>query len=172
MDAEHPLRVLLVDDHEVVRRGLRALLEAQDGIEVVGEVIPSCPTAGGRNSIETTLMSSDSTLDQERDQERAYETDAASCPQTREPLQRRDFLRRAGRIRTGDLLTPSQDPGVMRTKRNHWNSNAGKGYRLSSLVVVFSSRAEQTRNKKWISTRLQRSRVYPLSIKEVITGFE
>ena len=38
MDAERPLRVLLVDDHEVVRRGLRALLEAQDGIEVVGEV--------------------------------------------------------------------------------------------------------------------------------------
>jgi DNA-binding NarL/FixJ family response regulator len=31
------IRVLLVDDHEVVRRGLRALLDAQDGIEVVGE---------------------------------------------------------------------------------------------------------------------------------------
>ena len=43
---------------------------------------------------------------------------------------------RAGRIRTGDLLTPSQDQGVMRTKRNQRNSNAGKGYRLSSLVVV------------------------------------
>ncbi len=38
MDSERPLRVLLADDHEVVRRGLRALLEAQDGIEVVGEV--------------------------------------------------------------------------------------------------------------------------------------
>jgi DNA-binding NarL/FixJ family response regulator len=37
-EAQRPLRVLLVDDHEVVRRGLRALLEAQDGIEVVGEV--------------------------------------------------------------------------------------------------------------------------------------
>jgi DNA-binding NarL/FixJ family response regulator len=37
-DTQRPLRVLLVDDHEVVRRGLRALLEAQDGIEVVGEV--------------------------------------------------------------------------------------------------------------------------------------
>ena len=31
------LRVLLVDDHEVVRQGLRGVLEAQDGIEVVGE---------------------------------------------------------------------------------------------------------------------------------------
>ncbi len=37
-EAQRPLRILLVDDHEVVRRGLRALLEAQDGIEVVGEV--------------------------------------------------------------------------------------------------------------------------------------
>jgi DNA-binding NarL/FixJ family response regulator len=37
-DADRSLRVLLVDDHEVVRAGLRALLEAQDGIEVVGEV--------------------------------------------------------------------------------------------------------------------------------------
>jgi len=35
---DRSLRVLLVDDHEVVRAGLRALLEAQDGIEVVGEV--------------------------------------------------------------------------------------------------------------------------------------
>ncbi|GMQ85243.1 MAG: response regulator transcription factor [Acidimicrobiia bacterium] len=38
VSADQPLRVLLVDDHEVVRKGLRALLEAQDGIEVVGEV--------------------------------------------------------------------------------------------------------------------------------------
>jgi DNA-binding NarL/FixJ family response regulator len=37
-DADRSLRVLLVDDHEVVRAGLRALLQAQDGIEVVGEV--------------------------------------------------------------------------------------------------------------------------------------
>jgi NarL family two-component system response regulator LiaR len=32
-----PIRVLLVDDHAVVREGLRAYLELQDGIEVVGE---------------------------------------------------------------------------------------------------------------------------------------
>ncbi|MBK7822582.1 MAG: response regulator transcription factor [Tessaracoccus sp.] len=31
------IRVLLVDDHEVVRQGLRLLLETSDGIEVVGE---------------------------------------------------------------------------------------------------------------------------------------
>jgi NarL family two-component system response regulator LiaR len=31
------IRILLVDDHEVVREGLRAFLELQDGLEVVGE---------------------------------------------------------------------------------------------------------------------------------------
>ncbi len=32
-----PISVLIIDDHPVVRRGLRVLLEVQDGIEVVGE---------------------------------------------------------------------------------------------------------------------------------------
>jgi len=32
-----PISVLIVDDHPVVRRGLRVLLEVQDGIEVAGE---------------------------------------------------------------------------------------------------------------------------------------
>jgi len=32
-----PVRVALVDDHEIVRRGLRELLEGAEGIEVVGE---------------------------------------------------------------------------------------------------------------------------------------
>ena len=32
-----PIRVVLADDHLVVRKGLRALLESLDGFEVVGE---------------------------------------------------------------------------------------------------------------------------------------
>ncbi len=32
-----PTRVFLLDDHEVVRRGLRELLESEDDMEVVGE---------------------------------------------------------------------------------------------------------------------------------------
>ena len=32
-----PIRVLVVDDHAVVRAGLRGLLELQDGIEVIGD---------------------------------------------------------------------------------------------------------------------------------------
>ncbi len=29
-------RILIADDHEVVRKGLRALLESEPGLEVVG----------------------------------------------------------------------------------------------------------------------------------------
>lgn len=36
-DTTSRIRVLLVDDHQVVRRGLRTFLEVQDDIEVVGE---------------------------------------------------------------------------------------------------------------------------------------
>src|SRR5215218_8639237 len=36
-DATTPIRVFLLDDHEVVRQGLRALLESGGDIEVVGE---------------------------------------------------------------------------------------------------------------------------------------
>ena len=35
--ATEPIRVFLLDDHEIVRRGLRDLLEAEGDIEVVGE---------------------------------------------------------------------------------------------------------------------------------------
>ncbi|QMV24026.1 response regulator [Streptomyces sp. SCUT-3] len=35
--APAPIRVLVVDDHQVVRRGLRTFLEVQEDIEVVGE---------------------------------------------------------------------------------------------------------------------------------------
>src|SRR5260370_16771540 len=34
-----PFRILLADDHEVVRAGLRALLEEQQGWEVVAEAV-------------------------------------------------------------------------------------------------------------------------------------
>ena len=41
-----PLRILLVDDHEVVRRGLAALLEGHDGWQIVGEA------ADGRSAVQ------------------------------------------------------------------------------------------------------------------------
>jgi DNA-binding NarL/FixJ family response regulator len=36
-EAEKPITVFLLDDHEIVRRGVRDLLEADPGIKVVGE---------------------------------------------------------------------------------------------------------------------------------------
>jgi len=42
------IRLLLADDHEVVRKGLRLLLEQQEGIEVVGEA------ADGRDAVRLT----------------------------------------------------------------------------------------------------------------------
>src|SRR4029453_240918 len=39
------IRVLLVDDHNIVREGLRVLLNASDAVEVVGEV------ADGREAV-------------------------------------------------------------------------------------------------------------------------
>lgn len=41
-----PLRILVVDDHAVVRRGIRALLESQEGWEVVAEA------ATGREAVD------------------------------------------------------------------------------------------------------------------------
>ena len=32
-----PIRVFLLDDHEIVRRGLSELLESEDDLEIVGE---------------------------------------------------------------------------------------------------------------------------------------
>jgi DNA-binding NarL/FixJ family response regulator len=37
MASDAPIRVFLLDDHEVVREGVRAMLDGADGIDVVGE---------------------------------------------------------------------------------------------------------------------------------------
>jgi DNA-binding NarL/FixJ family response regulator len=37
LDRAEPIRVLVVDDHPIVRQGLRSFLSSRDGIEVVGE---------------------------------------------------------------------------------------------------------------------------------------
>jgi len=44
-----PIRLLLVDDHDVVRSGIRALLEAQNDMEVVGEA------AGGEQAVAASM---------------------------------------------------------------------------------------------------------------------
>src|SRR6516164_9206756 len=44
-----PFRILIADDHEVVRRGLRSLLEGHAGWEICGEAVD------GRDAVEQTL---------------------------------------------------------------------------------------------------------------------
>src|SRR5579859_6812871 len=46
MSVEANLRIVLVDDHDMVRCGLRALLEREPGVTVVGEA------ANGREAVE------------------------------------------------------------------------------------------------------------------------
>src|SRR5919205_1828765 len=46
-EREEPIRVMLVDDHGVVRRGMRAYLEMLDDIQVVGEA------ANGRQAVDS-----------------------------------------------------------------------------------------------------------------------
>lgn len=47
-----PIRVLIADDHAIVRKGIRALLEARAGFQVVGEA------ANGREAVEQTEKTS------------------------------------------------------------------------------------------------------------------
>ena len=46
-----PIRVLIADDHQVVREGLRMILEAEEGFQVVGEA------ADGVEAVELTGQS-------------------------------------------------------------------------------------------------------------------
>ncbi|WP_433614436.1 response regulator [Dactylosporangium sp. CA-139114] len=53
-----PVRVLVVDDHPVVRQGLRTFLDVQDDIEVVGEAgdSASCVAAAARTDPDVILL--------------------------------------------------------------------------------------------------------------------
>src|SRR5262249_48512743 len=53
-----PIRVLVVDDHAVVREGLRSFLELQDGVEVAGEAADGeeALAAASRLSPDVVLM--------------------------------------------------------------------------------------------------------------------
>ena len=77
-----PIHVLLVDDHPVVRQGLRALLSTQEGIEVVGEAADgdAAVTAAERLSPDVVLMD---IMMPEMDGVEALRRIAESRPQTR-----------------------------------------------------------------------------------------
>ncbi|WP_227025036.1 response regulator [Streptomyces tsukubensis] len=50
------IRVLLVDDHQVVRRGLRTFLEVQDDIEVVGEASDGAEGVAGAQELKPDVV--------------------------------------------------------------------------------------------------------------------
>ena len=50
------IKVLIVDDHKVVRQGLRFLLEQEDGIEVVGECADGAGALQAVRSLEPTVV--------------------------------------------------------------------------------------------------------------------
>ncbi len=50
------IRVLIVDDHKVVRQGLRFLLEQEDGIEVVGECADGASALQAVRSLAPTVV--------------------------------------------------------------------------------------------------------------------
>ncbi|MET7426261.1 response regulator transcription factor [Dactylosporangium sp. NPDC005555] len=58
MAADTPIRVLVVDDHPVVRQGLRTFLDLQDDIVVVGEAhdAASCVAAAEATSPDVILL--------------------------------------------------------------------------------------------------------------------
>jgi two-component system, NarL family, response regulator LiaR len=50
------IKVLIVDDHKVVRQGLRFLLEQEDGIEVVGECADGATAVRAVRTLEPTVV--------------------------------------------------------------------------------------------------------------------
>lgn len=57
-----PIRVFLLDDHEIVRRGIADLLEQEDGIEVVGEAGLATGAAGAILGSQATVAVLDGRL--------------------------------------------------------------------------------------------------------------
>ena len=56
------MRVLIADDHGIVRSGLRKLLESEDGIEVVAEASNGAEARTGGSGVEATAVVGDAQL--------------------------------------------------------------------------------------------------------------
>ena len=77
-----PVRVLIADDHALVRSGLRALLEAQPDIEVVGEAEDGVTVAERCRTIDADVVVMDLTMPG-RGGLKATEDLRRECPRTK-----------------------------------------------------------------------------------------
>ena len=78
-----PVRVLIVDDHEVVRVGLRTVLSRQDGINVVGEVATATDAVGESCRLQPDVVLMDVRLPGGGSGVDACRAIRDSCPATR-----------------------------------------------------------------------------------------
>jgi DNA-binding NarL/FixJ family response regulator len=59
---EHPVRILIVDDHEAVRKGVRAILRSQPNLEVCGEAINGTEAIAKAEELKPDLIILDITM--------------------------------------------------------------------------------------------------------------
>lgn len=115
------IRVLLADDHQIVREGLRALLEADPGVKVVGEA------ADGRQAVEQAIKLAPDVVVMDVVMPRLNGLEALrqirqSCPETKvlilSSYNDEEFLRRTvtGRA-TGYLLKESAAADLLQAIR-------------------------------------------------------
>ena len=68
-----PIRLLLADDHTLVRAGIRSLLDSVDGVEVIAE------SGDGREALELITEQAFATTDLLRLEAHVFEWNPASC---------------------------------------------------------------------------------------------
>jgi two-component system response regulator NreC len=59
---QNPVRILLVDDHKILRDGLRALLESEDNLQVVGEADTGAQAVALAESLQPDVLIMDISL--------------------------------------------------------------------------------------------------------------
>lgn len=139
MSAASTIRVMLADDHVVVRAGLRAMLEGADGIEVVGEAANGTEAIALARRVEPDVILMDLRMPQVdgvtatariREQRpdthvlvlTTYETDA-------------DIVRAVGAGATGYLLKDATRDEVLRAIRSTAAGEAALASRVASRLM-------------------------------------
>jgi two-component system, NarL family, response regulator DevR len=149
-------RIFLLDDHEVVRRGLRELLEVEDDLEVVGESASAVEATRRIPALRPHVMVLDARLpdgsgiDVCRDVRSvdpdiaaliltSYDDDraltaavaAGAAGYVLKDVRGSDLVRSIRRVAQGESLL---DPGVVERLRRAWGHDGGTDPRLAALT--------------------------------------